>query len=361
MDHSAPLRPADSVLCPRCETLPEAIEGPGTLYIRFPLSHSAGKLKRVIESLGLKPECHGALITVDIEASDLAAPIDAMRAGLTTVERRDTRVVFQKRGAMLVLADCFAADTLDGFHARLHGRWLVAMLRDQRFTIHFQPIVEAARPDRVHAYECLLRGLDEGGNLVGAGRILDAARSAELLFQVDLAGRRTAIGESVRAGLDDRLFINFTPTSIYDPDYCLNSTVRAVREARIDPSRVVFEVVESEHVPDVDHLRTILDFYRAEGFAIALDDLGSGYSSLNMLSDLQPDYVKLDMGLIRAVDRDPVRGLIARKLIETAGELGIRSIAEGVETAGEHEWLRGNGVDYCQGFHYAKPANPPLL
>jgi EAL domain-containing protein (putative c-di-GMP-specific phosphodiesterase class I) len=206
-----------------------------------------------------------------------------------------------------------------------------------------------------------MRGRDRDGSLVSPGRILDTARSAELLFQVDLAARRAAIREAARLGLAAKIFINFTPTSIYDPHFCLRTTVRAVQELGIAPQNVVFEVIESEHVLDLDHLRKIMDYYREQGFGVALDDLGSGYSSLNMLHELKPDYVKLDMGLVRDVHAHPHKALIAAKLLEVAQALGIRSVAEGIETPEERRWLEAHGTDFLQGFHFAKPANPPQL
>jgi len=96
-------------------------------------------------------------------------------------------------------------------------------------------------------------------------------------------------------------------------------------------------------------------------FAVALDDLGAGYSSLNMLSELRPDCVKLDMGLLRNVHADPVRSMVAANMLDLARALGIRSIGEGIESMEEFDWLAKNGADYAQGYLFARPANPPQL
>ncbi|MEZ4569511.1 MAG: EAL domain-containing protein [Thermomicrobiales bacterium] len=97
-----------------------------------------------------------------------------------------------------------------------------------------------------------------------------------------------------------------------------------------------------------------MEFYRAEGFGVALDDVGSGYSSLNLIHQIQPDYIKLDMELIRDVDRDPHKAAIAGRLLELAGDLGIQSIAEGVETAGTG-LASGAGATYVQGYLIDRP------
>ena len=154
------------------------------------------------------------------------------------------------------------------------------------------------------------------------------------------------------------IFINFNPPAIYDPVYCLRSAFHAAERAVIDPSRVIFEVVETVHVDDPDRLVDILAHYRQAGFRVALDDVGAGFSSLNLLVRLRPDIIKLDKALIRGVDRDPFRAAIAAKLLEAARELGVRTVAEGVETMGELEWLRAWGGDLVQGYLIARPVHP---
>ena len=146
-----------------------------------------------------------------------------------------------------------------------------------------------------------------------------------------------------------------------DPIYGLRSTVEAVDELGIPREQVVLEVIESELITDVGHLCGMLDQYRSCGFGIALDDLGSGYSSLSLLGQLRPDYVKLDRQLMRNVHEDNYKALIAQKLLETAQGLRIKTIAEGVECQGEFDWLCANGGDYAQGFLIAYPASPPPL
>ena len=185
----------------------------------------------------------------------------------------------------------------------------------------------------------------------------DAARDAEVLFQLDRAARLTAIRESLAHRIKEQLFINFNPSTIYDPAYCLKTTISAIETAGIKPDRIYFEVVESDQV-DVD-LLGIMNFYRRAGFKVVLDDLGAGYGSLNLLSNLRPDVVKLDMKLVRDVDKDHYKAGITSKLIEMARQLGVLTVAEGVETAGEFEWFRNEGVDFVQGYYIARPDSPP--
>ena len=136
--------------------------------------------------------------------------------------------------------------------------------------------------------------------------------------------------------------------------------MQAVHETGLQPGKIVFEIIESDRHPDIAHLRRITDFYRAAGFGIALDDMGAGYSSLNLIHQLRPDFIKMDMDLIRGVHEDPYKAMIARKLLEIAQELGIETVAEGVECLEELDWVRAHGATYVQGYLVAKPAAVPV-
>lgn len=218
--------------------------------------------------------------------------------------------------------------------------------------------MEASNPESVFAYECLLRGLEDAG-IVAPGPMFEVASSAGLLFNLDRDARITAIREAAKHGIEKNLFINFNPTSIYDPTYCLQSTMKAFEQTDLQPSQIVFEITESEKVDNTEQLIDIVDFYRDAGFRIALDDLGAGYSSLNLLTELKPDFIKLDIQLVRNVGSDPYKSHIAAKLLELARDLDVKTVAEGVETREEWGWLQEHGADYLQGFLFAHPGSPP--
>jgi len=158
----------------------------------------------------------------------------------------------------------------------------------------------------------------------------------------------------------ERNDINFIPTSIYDPEYCLNSTVKWANQLEFDPSQIVFEVVETEFVKDQKHLKKILEYYRSKGFQIALDDVGEGYSSLNMLIELKPDIIKIDRNIIDGIDKNELKQSVYRALFNLAKEHDITVLAEGVETKGELQTINSIGVDLVQGYYFAKPCAEPI-
>ncbi|MBD2022542.1 EAL domain-containing protein, partial [Leptolyngbya sp. FACHB-36] len=212
---------------------------------------------------------------------------------------------------------------------------------------------------KVFGYEALLRGLDEQGKLIMPGRIFELADDAGLLAQLDLAARRTAIQQASHHGITDRIFINFSPSAIYDPVSCLQTTVQTIDDAGIPHESIVFEVVESDQSQDQNHLQSILTYYRNSGFKVALDDFGAGYSSLNLLHQIRPDLLKLDMDLIRNVHQDTYKALITEKILEIAQRLEILTVAEGIESEEELCWLRDRGATFVQGFYIAKPSATP--
>ena len=344
--------------CSRCLDTPEPLSSSGTLFLSPPLAHTLGTMRQVLKARGIPFEETGSLIvSIAVNPERFEEVLAALAEGLTETERRDTRSLILGEGVKLSLGDLMNTQPLSTMIAKVQERWLLEMLRERRLTTHFQPIVRTEDTREIYAYECLLRGRKADGSLMAPSRMYDAAREAELLFQLDRAARLTAIREAMTHRIREHLFINFNPSSIYDPTYCLKSTVSAIETAGMDPARIVFEVVESDQV-HVD-LLGIMTTYRRAGFRVALDDLGAGYGSLNLLSRLQPDIVKLDMKLVRDVDRDKYKAGITSKLLEMAQKLDIVTIAEGVETEGELQWFRDHGADFVQGYYIARPASPP--
>jgi EAL domain-containing protein (putative c-di-GMP-specific phosphodiesterase class I) len=334
--------------------------GAGTLHLWFPLRQARTKAIAALRRASLQCAVGDAdALTVSVSNRDLRDVTVVITAGLTAAEATDTRVVYKPLGEPLSIADFARIQSLSQLSALEESEWLLDLLAEGRLTSLFQPIVHAEDPLRVFAYETLLRGLDADGSYISPSRVFQSARAAGLLFQLDLAARRTAITSAVRKSVRENIFVNFAPTAIYDPATCLRTTVEAIDEGGIAHERVVFEVVESEKTADADHLSRILSQYRDEGFRVALDDVGAGYSSLNMIHRLRPDFIKLDMDLIRGVHLDPYKALIARKILEISAGLGIATIVEGIEEEEELAWARSHGATYAQGYHIARPAAEP--
>jgi EAL domain-containing protein (putative c-di-GMP-specific phosphodiesterase class I) len=217
------------------------------------------------------------------------------------------------------------------------------------FTMAFQPIVDL-QAERIDAYEALVRGLDSAG----AAQVLSRVH-AENIYAFDQACRVKAIELAARLGMDRQLNINFLPDAVYEPRACIRATLDAATRTGFDPHRLTFEIVETEAIAETPHLLNIIGEYRRQGFKIALDDFGSGYSGLTRLVELKPDIVKLDRSLVQDCDIDRTRLAIVASIISLGAEIGIKVVIEGVERRGEVEAVRAAGARFIQGFYFAKP------
>ncbi len=217
------------------------------------------------------------------------------------------------------------------------------------FDYAYQPIVDAGSGE-VFAHEALVRG-PQGE---GAGSVLSQVTESNR-YRFDQACRVKAIKGASALGLKERLSINFLPNAIYKPELCIRTTLAAAEAYQFPVERIVFEVTEGERVEDGRWLTQILKEYQRCGFKTAIDDFGAGFAGLSLLADFQPDLIKIDMELIRHVDTHRPRQAIVRSLVALCRDLGIEVIAEGIETAGERDFLWDAGIRLMQGYWFAKP------
>ena len=213
----------------------------------------------------------------------------------------------------------------------------------------FQPIVDVLAR-RLYAQEALVRGLhgESAGEVIG--RV-----GADDIYRFDQTCRATAIREATRLGLATRLHVNFMPNAVYNPENCIRLTLATADECGLPHSSLTFEIVEGEKISDIGHVKSIFAHYRSLGFLTALDDFGEGYSGFNLLSEIRPDIVKLDMRLIHGIDGDRFRGALVSGFASICRELEILIIAEGVETPAESGLLLDHGITLQQGYLFARP------
>lgn len=221
------------------------------------------------------------------------------------------------------------------------------------FTMAFQLILDVQQ-QRPFAYEALVRGTNGESAQQVLERVDDSNR-----YRFDQACRVKAIEQAAGLGLleipDCLLSINFLPNAVYRAETRIRATLEAARRFEFPRERLMFEVTEGEQIHDAEHLKSIFAEYGRQGFTTAIDDFGAGYSGLNLLATFQPHILKLDMALTRGIDQDVVRQAIVAGIVLVAQRLGIRIIAEGIETAGERDALLEMGIRYMQGYFFARP------
>lgn len=349
--------------CVDCERVDRLSDGLNSLWFGMPSGESLARLQALCLSQGLTAVAVGSDgLRVDLPRSAADRFCTALYGTLTGVELAGARVVTTD-GRAPGAADLSRVMAVDVFVNRAKADWLIEAIDAGRYTTWFQPIVTAKDPDpgRPFAREGLFRLTDRNGTMVPPGHVFSVAQDSNLLFRLDLVARRSAAEAAAAAGIRGKVFVNFNPSSVYDPSYCLRTTAAAIEELGLRPEDVVFELTETHRVQDRAHLKGILAFYRQAGFGVALDDVGAGWSGLTLMHEIWPDYVKVDMDLVRGIDADPFKQTIVHHLLSMARKHGIKTIAEGIETAAEAAWVTAEGVDYLQGFLFGRPAPLPRV
>jgi EAL domain-containing protein (putative c-di-GMP-specific phosphodiesterase class I) len=278
---------------------------------------------------------------------------------LSPVEAATTKALRLAADQSPQLADLAKVSTLRHLALLHQSRWLSEILARNQLTSHFQPIVHAQDTSRIFAHEALLRAQDAHGNPVPPLRLIQAARETNTMRDLELQAQRAALKGMTVHAVPATVFVNVNPTCLGEAASALDETVQLIDRLGIPHQQVVFEIVEMDSIADVDAFGRAMRTYKEAGFRFALDDLGSGYSGLNLVHQLRPDFIKLDMALVRHVHQDAYKAVITQMVIELARRLDLKTIAEGVEHLGELAWLRENGVDFVQGYLIAKPCSPP--
>ncbi len=342
--------------CTSARTTPTS----GRLVLATRVDHTVAALRSLARrhGLGLKPLAPGLL---GVDTADPTTFIAAARTELTGVEADEVRCIVLEpscRPDLVLLSQAMTAPSLAAAGARVLHADLLPLFEDEQRSFYsaYQPIIDLA-DRRTVGYEALLRASDAAGDVVMPDRLFPAAESAGWTHLLDRIGRTTALRDAGPWLGDALLFINFVPTSIYRPEVCLRTTEIAAAEAGVPLDQLVFEVTEGHRIHDLDHLERVFDYYRERSCRVAIDDLGAGYSSLNLLVRLRPDIVKLDKDLVQSLP-GPVGAAVVSAIVDITHSYGGLVLAECVETAEQETAARELGVDLGQGWAFGRPERP---
>ena len=217
------------------------------------------------------------------------------------------------------------------------------------FKYAYQPIVDLSTR-RIYAHEALVRGPNGESAASILAKINDGNR-----YRFDQLCRSKAVEGAARLNMQELLSINFLPNAVYRPEVCIRTTFEAAQKFNFPIEKIIFEVTEGERVEDRPHLVNIFKEYKRFGFHTAIDDFGAGYAGLNLLSEYQPDIIKIDMDLVRGIDHFVPRQAIVCGIVHICKALNIKVLAEGIETRAERDFLKKSGIDLMQGYWFSKP------
>lgn len=220
----------------------------------------------------------------------------------------------------------------------------------------YQPII-SIRTAAVLGWEALIRG-PEGSFFQSPDALFSFAETEGLLFSLEKTCRESALQGIGEFGADQKIFINVHPQTMNDPRFTEGQTIRMLDDLNIRPQNVVFEITERHHIQDYALLNKTLNHYRDQGFLVAVDDVGCGFSNLQSIAEICPDYIKLDMSLVRGVHKDRIKKALMETFVTFADKIGSEIIAEGIEEEAELAALVNAGIHYGQGYFLGKPAFP---
>lgn len=231
-----------------------------------------------------------------------------------------------------------------------------SLLDGARFNSVYQPII-SLRWGSILGWEALTRGPADS-YFRSPDIIFSFAEEAGLLFPLEKLCRQSAFNRLGEIGPDQKLFINIHPRTINDPSFVRGETMKLIKDAGLKPQNIVFEITERHSIYDFSFFNKTLEHYRNQGFLVAVDDAGAGFSCLQSIAEIRPDFIKIDMSLTRGIHANAVKRSLLETFVIFAEKIGCTVIAEGIEEEEELDTLANIGVHYGQGYYLGRPVYP---
>lgn len=234
---------------------------------------------------------------------------------------------------------------------------LSAILHSEQISVLAQPIIRL-QDGEVFGWEFLTRG-PQNTPFYMPTELFNYAYQAHLLSKLEILVMEKAFQEIEKRGIQEQVFLNITAVSLTHPLFLNKLMKRLANYPSVRPQQIIFEITERHHVRDYQHMGMILRSYRDHGFRFAVDDAGAGYSSLQSISELIPDMIKIDRSLIHNIDQISVKQTMLKALMSLAEHINCQVIAEGIEREEEADMLSKYAVQMGQGYYFSHPE--PLL
>ena len=227
------------------------------------------------------------------------------------------------------------------------------VIDEKRIRILFQPIVVLATKQPI-GYEALMRG-PQASLLESPIELLTLATEANMLLELHMLSLGLAAKMASFIPPELILFLNIDPL-IINTDYFKNMDF--LKDSAIKPSQICVEITERTYIKSFTQLSSDLDYLKSKGVKTGVDDVGEGYASLKAIAELKPEFIKVDMDIVRNINSDKVKTSLMRIILELAKQINSYLIAEGVETEAENNALIAIGAEYGQGFLFSRPCEP---
>lgn len=298
-------------------------------------------------------DCEGAAVRADIAFGAVMLPQHAL-SGAMAANRAEEALGDARRDAdrhLSLYEPSAARDALRRRNVEI-AEAIQRGLAEERFVLAYQPIASA--DDRsILSYEALSRLVLPSGEVVSGGPYVEAAEKLGLIRRLDMRAL-TLVMADLQASPSLKLSVNVSPETLADPAW-LSMLVAGARRDSDALKRLTIEITETAALSRLDDLRYMVATVRDIGCRIAIDDFGSGHTSLRMLRDIKPDWLKIDGAFIRDIGRDADAVVFVRALTTLAGHFGIRTVAEFVQDEASAVLLAELGISAFQGRLIGEP------
>lgn len=232
------------------------------------------------------------------------------------------------------------------------------VIDDKKIKTVFQPIV-SLRDGSVFAYEALSRITDPSPEM-NIEELFHFSEIYNRIWDLEFLCRTTALEtafQEKKLPPECKLFLNVNPNVMHDIKFRQGFTKDYLNQYGITPEKIVFEITERNAIKDMQGFMSTVSHYKVQNYQIAIDDAGAGYSGLNLISDLRPHFIKIDINLVRNIHIDSIKYALVKSMVELSNIANISLIAEGIETFEELKTLINLGVQYGQGYYIQKPSD----
>ena len=297
---------------------------------------------------------------LNLKLSELSSPyLRGKRRGVTVgfAVVFHNPLVMAERVVARVVTEAWESVRIQKMQAEFQTRCrLQDVMLGEQITTVFQPIMNLQQGG-TYGLEALSRG-PRDTQQQSPVNMFEAAVATDLVFELDRHCRRQSLQTARALPSPYLLFINVVPASVFDPDFQGAGLIRQLEGLGLAPERIALEVSEQYAIEKYDMFVQALENFRQMGFSIAVDDIGAGYSGLETIARLKPNYLKFDMQLVRDIDKSHVKREMARALKTFADKMEepAKTIAEGIERDGERQACVELGIDFGRGYLLARPA-----
>ena len=239
--------------------------------------------------------------------------------------------------------------------ANLEEILFASVIDKAEITTVFQPII-SLRSSEVYGYEALSRG-PENSSMENPEILFNLSEKYGRIWELEYLCRWKALEKAKCLAEDKKIFLNVSPHIMHDIKFRQGFTREYLNKFKINPDKIIFEITERQAISNVPDFINTVQNYKSQNYQIAIDDVGAGFSGLNLISGVYPHFIKLDMNLIRNIDKDFVKQAMVKSMCEFGQLTNTYLIAEGIETEAELLKLIEMGVHYGQGYFIQKPSS----